>query len=76
VAQSVHYLLSAGEDDKNMLRLMSDLDLLAVIISALVHDYEHPGLSNSFLIATKDKLALTYNDISVLENQYVVYHSS
>jgi hypothetical protein len=40
-------------------------------IAAGAHDFEHPGLNNPFLINTKNAYALTYNDISVLENHHI-----
>ncbi len=48
------------------------LDLLGMIISALGHDLGHPGYNNNFHINACTELALTYNDLSCLEN----YHSS
>jgi len=48
------------------------LDLLSIIIAALGHDIGHPGLTNAFHINAKTEMALTYNDISCLEN----YHAS
>jgi hypothetical protein len=42
-----------------------------MVLATAVHDYEHPGYNNIFLIKTRDKLALRYNDISVLENHHV-----
>ena len=39
--------------------------------SAAVHDFEHGGLNNDFLIKTSHPLAVTYNDQSPLENHHV-----
>ncbi|KAK9867764.1 hypothetical protein WJX84_011598 [Apatococcus fuscideae] len=44
---------------------------LACYIAAICHDFEHPGLTNDFLIKTRHQTALTYNDISPLENMHV-----
>ena len=43
-----------------------------MIISAMGHDLGHPGLNNNYHINASSDLALTYNDISCLEN----YHCS
>lgn len=40
-------------------------------MAALVHDVDHPGLGNGFLVNIKDELALLYNDQSVLANHSV-----
>lgn len=40
-------------------------------LSGAIHDTDHPGFSNLFLINTKNKMALRYNDSSVLENHHV-----
>ncbi len=48
------------------------LDLLGILISALGHDLGHPGLTNPFHINSSSELAITYNDISCLEN----FHAS
>ena len=48
----------------------SDLDLSAILISALLHDIGHPGLNNSYQINKQTKLSLRYNDKSVLENHH------
>ena len=47
------------------------LTLLASYIAALVHDYEHSGFNNDFLIKTSHDLAVTYNLQSPLENHHL-----
>lgn len=41
------------------------------MVAALAHDMDHPGVNNMFLVSSRDPLALTYNDASVLENRHV-----
>jgi high affinity cGMP-specific 3',5'-cyclic phosphodiesterase 9 len=43
---------------------------LACLISALSHDVDHPGNTNSFEINSMSEYAKIYNDISVLENHH------
>jgi len=49
---------------------LSPLDVFCLIVAALCHDLDHPGLNNTYQINAKTKLALLYNDISVLENHH------
>ena len=51
-------------------RTLTDLDCLALLLSAMCHDLEHPGLTNSYHVATRSPLALRYHDSSVLENHH------
>ena len=46
------------------------LDLLSIFIAALGHDIAHPGLNNNFQINSSSDMAITYNDISCLENYH------
>ena len=48
----------------------STVEIFAAIIAAVVHDYEHLGVTNNFLINTRHPLAVLYNDRSVLENHH------
>ena len=45
----------------------SNLEVLGLIIGTLCHDVGHGALTNRFLINSRDPLAITYNDMSVLE---------
>ena len=47
------------------------LDLLGIIISAMGHDLGHPGYTNNFHINAANDLAITYNDVSCLENYHI-----
>lgn len=46
------------------------LEILAAVIAAKIHDVDHPGRNNAFLVTTGDELAIRYNDESVLENHH------
>jgi len=50
---------------------LSYLSILCLLVAGLCHDLEHPGLNNAFQMLTLSRLAVLYNDRSVLEN----YHS-
>lgn len=50
---------------------MDDSDLAAVLIGGAVHDHEHPGFNNIYLVETSDEIAIRYNDQSVLENHHI-----
>ena len=39
--------------------------------AAILHDFDHPGLNNDFLIKTRHQLAIMYNDVSPLEMSHV-----
>uniref|UniRef100_A0A8D0EDT2 Phosphodiesterase n=1 Tax=Salvator merianae TaxID=96440 RepID=A0A8D0EDT2_SALMN len=67
VAQSTHILLSMPALEA----VFTDLEILAAIFAAAIHDVDHPGVSNQFLINTNSELALMYNDASVLENHHL-----
>jgi hypothetical protein len=49
---------------------LGDIELLSMYIAATIHDVDHPGVSNNFLIATSNPMSLLYNDKSVLENHH------
>jgi len=51
--------------------LQQNLDVVhrfTLLFASAVHDFNHPGVGNDFLVNTGSKIATTYNDTSVLEN--------
>uniref|UniRef100_A0A3Q2U476 Phosphodiesterase n=1 Tax=Fundulus heteroclitus TaxID=8078 RepID=A0A3Q2U476_FUNHE len=67
VVQSTHVLLSTPALEA----VFTDLEILAALFASSIHDVDHPGVSNQFLINTNSELALMYNDVSVLENHHL-----
>ncbi|CAF2072126.1 unnamed protein product [Rotaria magnacalcarata] len=67
VCQSMHVLLNASALDG----VFTELEIMSAIFASAVHDVDHPGVTNQFLINTKSDLALMYNDESVLENHHL-----
>ncbi|XP_038632399.1 cAMP-specific 3',5'-cyclic phosphodiesterase 4C-like isoform X3 [Scyliorhinus canicula] len=67
VIQSTHVLLRSPALDA----VFTDLEILAALFASAIHDVDHPGVSNQFLINTNSELALMYNDTSVLENHHL-----
>jgi hypothetical protein len=50
---------------------VSDLELMSIIISTSCHDFEHPGVTNAYLVNDRTTWALEYNDKSPLENHHI-----
>jgi hypothetical protein len=51
---------------------LTDLDRFTVLMAALLHDLDHPGVNQSYLQNSRDDLCMIYNDQTVLE----MYHCS
>ncbi|XP_050009823.1 high affinity cAMP-specific and IBMX-insensitive 3',5'-cyclic phosphodiesterase 8B isoform X6 [Alexandromys fortis] len=49
---------------------LDQLDEVAALIAATVHDVDHPGRTNSFLCNAGSDLAVLYNDTAVLESHH------
>jgi len=55
-------------NNKELSESFEALDGFALLLAAIFHDYRHPGFNNGFMVKTRDDIAVTYNDSSVLEN--------
>lgn len=67
VTQSTHVLLNTPALDA----VFTPIETCAALFAACVHDVDHPGLTNQFLVNSSSELALMYNDESVLENHHL-----
>lgn len=66
VLQCSHFIVS----DPSLRAKLRDIDILAVLVSAICHDVGHLGVNNPFLTSYYTDLALLYNDSSPLENYH------
>lgn len=64
VSQAVHVLLLSPALDS----VFTELEIMTALFAAAIHDVDHPGVTNQYLIDSGNELALMYNDESVLEN--------
>lgn len=69
VMQTLYTMLIKGNLKAKM--KLDDLSKFAIIVGALGHDLKHPGQNNMFHITTRSKIAIRYNDKSVLENYHI-----
>lgn len=51
-------------------RYLNFQDVLALFLATIGHDVGHFGTNNAFLVKTSHPLAMTYNDISPMENMH------
>ncbi|XP_055540576.1 dual specificity calcium/calmodulin-dependent 3',5'-cyclic nucleotide phosphodiesterase 1-like isoform X2 [Wyeomyia smithii] len=67
VAQTVHHILC----QTGMMHWLTDLEIFATLLAALIHDYEHTGTTNNFHVMSGSDTAMLYNDRAVLENHHI-----
>ncbi|KAK7573441.1 hypothetical protein V9T40_010632 [Parthenolecanium corni] len=67
VAQSIHWMLL----QTGLMHWLTDLEIFATLVAAIVHDYEHTGTTNNFHVMSGSDKALLYNDRAVLENHHI-----
>eukprot|EP00128_Syssomonas_multiformis_P008499 Colp12_sorted_trinity150504_noHs@36552 len=46
------------------------VDIFILLVSAICHDLDHPGMNNAYQINARTPLAIRYNDVSPLENHH------
>jgi len=68
VLYACHLAVVHAEGSESSLAALEPWRLASLFFAAMAHDLRHPGVTNDFLCATGDPLAVTYNDRSVLEN--------
>ncbi len=56
--QGMHYLMNTG----NVKQFFKLSDVFASFLACMIHDFEHPGYTNQFVIRTKHPLAIRYSD--------------
>lgn len=61
------FLQQLARKEPNML---DQHDEATALLAAAAHDIDHPGKSSAFLCNADDKLALLYNDMTVLESHH------
>ena len=49
-------------DLENIIEL-SNIDIMASLFAAVIHDFKHPGFNNGFLINSKSDIAFQFNGI-------------
>jgi hypothetical protein len=64
VLQTINYLLMHIHCKDSF----SNLDILTMLVTAIMHDYQHPGVNNNYEMRTQSDRALLYNDQAILEN--------
>ncbi|XP_062258207.1 dual specificity calcium/calmodulin-dependent 3',5'-cyclic nucleotide phosphodiesterase 1A isoform X2 [Platichthys flesus] len=67
VTQTAHFLML----HTGLMHWLSELEILAMVFAAAIHDFEHTGTTNNFHIHTRSEVAIFYNDRSVLENHHI-----
>jgi hypothetical protein len=50
--------------------LVTHVEILGLLLAAICHDLDHPGLNNAYQVRIGSDVALRYNDRSVLENYH------
>lgn len=66
VTQAMHCYLQ----EKELQGSIPPFEIMTSLLAAMTHDLDHPGVNQTFLIATANHLAALYKNTSVLENHH------
>lgn len=66
VLHTLNYLVTHLSEE----HAFDPLAILSFLVTAIMHDYMHPGVNNGFEIKTSSDRALLYNDQAVLESYH------
>ncbi|KAI8833916.1 hypothetical protein BC829DRAFT_407485 [Chytridium lagenaria] len=66
VLQAVYFFLQT----LGMKAMVKPEEILSSVVASIIHDLDHPGVNNAYLINSGSSLAIRYNDQSVLENHH------
>lgn len=69
VMQVSHIFLKVGKLAE--IAKLEAIHIFSFLLAAMIHDFKHPGVTNSFIEANLDEIALVYNDRSALENFHI-----
>ncbi|KAI8925593.1 hypothetical protein BC831DRAFT_460202 [Entophlyctis helioformis] len=54
----------------DMREKFSGIEIFSLCVGSAVHDVDHPGVNNAFLVQTGHPIAILYNDMAVLESHH------
>lgn len=66
VAQMMYGVLYCTD----LVNKLKPIDKLILLVSCIGHDLDHPGYNNAYQVNAQTRLAVIYNDTSVLENHH------
>jgi len=69
---TMQYTYVMTKQNPQVMQHIPDVELFALLIAAVCHDVDHPGVTNAFEVNSNSELAFLHNDVSVLENHHSV----
>lgn len=69
VLQTCHFIINSNSIKVEL--DLTSLDICGLFIAAIVHDFKHPGLNNTYHMNKRTSIAIRYNDFSILEQLHI-----